>query len=63
MNRWTGAEIQAVLKGAATLDGEWKAVEGATAAETERGDWFSNTGCPLDADNRKVTTSCFLKER
>ena len=32
-NRWTGAEIQAVLKGAATLDGEWKAVEGATAAE------------------------------
>ena len=33
MNRWTGAEIQAVLKGAVTLDGEWKAVEGATAAE------------------------------
>ena len=33
MNRWTGAEIQAVLKGAATLDGEWKSVEGATAAE------------------------------
>ena len=32
-NRWTGAEIRAVLKGAATLDGEWKAVEGATAAE------------------------------
>ena len=32
-NRWTGVEIQAVLKGAATLDGEWKAVEGATAAE------------------------------
>ena len=32
-NRWTGAEIPAVLKGAATLDGEWKAVEGATAAE------------------------------
>ena len=32
-NRWTGAEIQAVLKGAATLDGEWKAVEEATAAE------------------------------
>ncbi|MBR0066843.1 MAG: hypothetical protein IJQ00_04545 [Kiritimatiellae bacterium] len=28
-----GAEIQAVLKGAATLDGEWKSVEGATAAE------------------------------
>ena len=25
-NRWTGAEIQAVLKGAATLDGEWKSV-------------------------------------
>ena len=33
MNRWTGAEIQTVLKGAETLDGEWKAVEGATAAE------------------------------
>ena len=33
VNRWTGAEIQAVLKGAATLDGEWKSVEGATAAE------------------------------
>jgi len=32
-NRWTGVEIQAVLKGAVTLDGEWKAVEGATAAE------------------------------
>ena len=32
-NRWTGAEIQAVLKGAERLDGEWKAVEGATAAE------------------------------
>ena len=32
-NRWTGAEIQAVLKGAATLEGEWKAVEAATAAE------------------------------
>ena len=32
-NRWTGAEIQAVLKGAETLDGEWKAVEAATAAE------------------------------
>jgi len=32
-NRWTGAEIPAVLKGAATLDGEWKAVEAATAAE------------------------------
>ena len=27
------AEIQAVLKGGVTLDGEWKAVEGATAAE------------------------------
>ena len=32
-NRWTGAEIPAVLKGAETLAGEWKAVEGATAAE------------------------------
>ena len=33
VNRWTGAEIQAVLKGVATLDGEWKSVEGATAEE------------------------------
>ena len=33
VNRWTGVEIQAVLKGATTLDGEWKSVEGATAAE------------------------------
>ena len=28
-----GAEIQAELKGTATLDGEWKAVEGVSAAE------------------------------
>ena len=33
MNCWTGVELNAVLKGAATLDGEWKAVEGASAAE------------------------------
>jgi len=33
VNRWTGAEIPAVLKGAETVNGEWKAVEGATAAE------------------------------
>ena len=33
VNRWTGVEILAVLKGAATLDGEWKSIEGATAAE------------------------------
>ena len=33
VNRWTGAELKAVLKGAVTLDGEWKAVEGATAVE------------------------------
>ena len=32
-NRWTGAEIPAVLKGTERLEGEWKAVEGATAAE------------------------------
>ncbi len=31
VNRWTGVEIRAVLKGAESLDGEWKAVEGATA--------------------------------
>ena len=33
VNRWTCTEIQAVLKGAERLDGEWKSVEGATAAE------------------------------
>ena len=33
VNRWTGAEIRAVLKGAAKLGGEWKSVEAATAAE------------------------------
>ena len=33
VNRWTGAEIQAVLKGAETLGGEWKAGEGGTVAE------------------------------
>ena len=33
VNRWMGADIQAVLKGAETLNGEWKTVEGATAAE------------------------------
>ena len=32
-------------------------------AETVTGEWFRNTGCPLDADNRKVTSSSFLKER
>ena len=26
VNRWTGAEIQAVLKGAATLEGPWEDV-------------------------------------
>ena len=26
MNRWTGAEIQTVLKGAERLDGEWQTV-------------------------------------
>ena len=38
-NRWTGAEIQAVLKGAATLDGEWKSVEGVSATE-KAAMWF-----------------------
>ena len=33
VNLWTGAEVNTVLKGAATLDGEWKSIEGATAAE------------------------------
>ena len=42
----------------------WMPADGSVpTAETESGDWFRNTGCPLDADNRKVTTSCFLKER
>ena len=34
-NRWTGVVIQGVLKGAATLDGEWKVVEEATEARPE----------------------------
>ena len=42
----------------------WMPADGTTpTAETEIGDWFRNTGCPLDASNRKVTTSCFLRER
>ena len=32
-NRWTGKALDATLKGAAALDGEWKSVEGASAAE------------------------------
>ena len=39
VNRWTGAEIQAVLEGAATLDGEWKSVEGVSATE-KAAMWF-----------------------
>ncbi len=31
--QWNVPEARAVVKGAGTLDGEWKAVEGATAAE------------------------------
>ena len=42
----------------------WLPADGSVpSAETESGDWFRNTGCPLGADGRKVTTSCFLKER
>lgn len=42
----------------------WMPADGTVpTAETESGDWFRNTGCPLDASNRKVTTSRFLKER
>ena len=42
----------------------WLPADGsAPTAETETGDWFRNTGCPLDASNAKVTSSCFLKER
>ena len=37
MNRWTGAEIQAVLKGAATLEGPWEDVpEGGGSPGTAR---------------------------
>ena len=32
-SQWNVPGARAVVKGAATLDGEWKAVEGATAAE------------------------------
>ena len=31
--QWNVPGARAVVKGAATLDGEWKSVEGATAAE------------------------------
>ena len=31
--QWNVQGARAVVKGAATLDGEWKAVEGVTAAE------------------------------
>ena len=42
----------------------WLPADGTVpTAETESGDWFRNTGCPLDTSNRKVTTSRFLKER
>lgn len=42
----------------------WIPADGsAPSAEAVKGDWFRNTGCPLDARNRKVTTSRFLKER
>ena len=42
----------------------WLPADGSMpTAETEQGGWFRNTGCPLDSNNRKVTTSCFLKER
>ena len=42
----------------------WIPADGsAPTAETEAGEWFRGTGCPLDADNRKVTSSRFLKER
>ena len=32
-SQWNVPGARAVVKGAATLDGEWKSVEGATAAE------------------------------
>ena len=32
-SQWNVLGARAVVKGAATLDGEWKSVEGATAAE------------------------------
>ena len=42
----------------------WLPADGsAPTAEIITGEWFRGTGCPLDADNRKVTASRFLKER
>ena len=42
----------------------WMPADGSIpTSETEIGEWFRNTGRPLDASDRKVTTSCFLKER
>ena len=39
-NRWTGAEIQAVLKGAATLDGEWHEVDKASESDKAKYRFF-----------------------
>ena len=36
VNRWTGAEIQAVLKGAATLEGPWEDVSDGGSPGTAR---------------------------
>ena len=39
-NRWTGAEIQAVLKGAESLDGEWHEVDKASESDKAKYRFF-----------------------
>ena len=40
VNRWTGAEIQAVLKGAEALDGEWHEVDKASESDKAKYRFF-----------------------
>ena len=40
VNRWTGAEIQAVLKGAESLDSEWHEVDKASEADKAKYRFF-----------------------
>ena len=39
-NRWTGAEIQAVLKGAESLAGEWHEVDKASESDKAKDRFF-----------------------
>ena len=39
-NRWTGAEIQAVLKGAESLDGDWHEVDKASEEDKAKFRFF-----------------------